>query len=43
LAAARRFARIERYGFLILLLLLYTDTVDKLINPVISAIAGILL
>jgi len=43
LAAARRFARIERYGFLILLLLLYTDTVDRLINPVISAIAGALL
>ena len=39
LAAARRFARIERYGFLILLLLLYTDTVDRLINPVIRAIA----
>jgi Zn-dependent protease len=43
LAAARRYARIERYGFLILLLLLYTDTVDRLINPVISAIAGVLL
>jgi Zn-dependent protease len=43
LAAARRFARIERYGFLILLLLLYTDTVDRIINPVISAIAGALL
>lgn len=43
LAVARRFARIERYGFLILLLLLYTDTVDRIINPVISAIAGALL
>jgi Zn-dependent protease len=43
LPAARRFARIERYGFLILLLLLYTNTVDRLINPVISAITGALL
>jgi Zn-dependent protease len=43
LAAARRFARIERYGFLILLLLLYTNTVDRLINPVISAITEALL
>ena len=42
-AAARRFARIERYGFLILLLLLYTNTVDRLINPVIGAITGALL
>jgi Zn-dependent protease len=43
LAAARRFARIERYGFLILLLLLYTNTVDRLINPVIGAITDALL
>lgn len=43
LPAARRFARIERYGFLILLLLLYTNTVDRLINPVINAITDTLL
>jgi Zn-dependent protease len=43
LAAARRFARIERYGFLILLLLLYTNTVDRLINPVIRALTDALL
>jgi len=40
---ARQFARIERYGFLILLLLLYMNVVDKLIDPVISAIAAALL
>jgi Zn-dependent protease len=43
LPAARRFARIERYGFLILLLLLYTNTVDRLINPIINTITGALL
>lgn len=43
LPAARSFARIERYGFLILLLLLYTNWVDRLINPIISTIAGALL
>ncbi len=43
LPAARAFARTEPYGFLILLLLLYTDTVDAVINPIISAIARFLL
>ncbi len=43
LAAARRFARIERFGFLILLLLLYTNAVDDLINPIIRAITQALL
>jgi Zn-dependent protease len=43
LPAARAFARTEPYGFLILLLLLYTDTVDAVINPIISAIARLLL
>ena len=43
LPAARSFARIERYGFLILLLLLYTNWVDRLINPIINTIAGALL
>jgi len=43
LPAARAFARTERYGFLILLILLYTDTVEAVINPIINAIARILL
>ena len=43
LPAARAFARTEPYGFLILLLLLYTDTVDAVINPIINAIARFLL
>jgi Zn-dependent protease len=43
LPAARAFARTEPYGFLILLLLLYTDTVDAVINPIINAIERFLL
>jgi Zn-dependent protease len=43
LPAARAFARTEPYGFLILLLLLYTDRVDAVINPIINAIARFLL
>jgi Zn-dependent protease len=43
LPAARAFARTEPYGFLILLLLLYTDTVDAVINPIINTIARFLL
>ena len=43
LPAARRFARIERFGFLILLLLLYTNAVDDVINPIIHAITRALL
>jgi len=31
------------FGFLILLVLLYTDSVEKVINPIISAIARVLL
>ena len=42
-ALARRFARVERYGFLILLLLLYTNTVNAVVNPIIGAIARTLL
>ncbi len=34
---ARSFARMERYGFLILLVLLYTNTVNAVINPIINA------
>jgi Zn-dependent protease len=41
--AARAFARLEPYGFLILLLLLYTNSIDAVINPVINAIARVLL
>jgi Zn-dependent protease len=40
---ARSFAKIERYGFLILLLLLYTNTVNAVINPIVNAIARVLL
>ncbi len=40
---ARPFARMERYGFLILLVLLYTNTVDAVVNPIINAIARALL
>ena len=40
---ARSFARVERYGFLILLVLLYTNTVNAVINPIINAIVRTLL
>jgi Zn-dependent protease len=40
---ARSYARVERYGFLILLVLLYTNTVNAVINPVINAIVRALL
>jgi Zn-dependent protease len=40
---ARPFARLERFGFLILLLLLYTNTVNAVVNPIINAIARALL
>ena len=40
---ARPFAKLERYGFLILLLLLYTNTVNAVVNPIIGAIARTLL
>ncbi len=43
LKAARAYARLEPYGFLILLLLLYTDSVERVINPIINAIARVLL
>jgi Zn-dependent protease len=43
LRLARLFARLERFGFLILLLLLYTNTVNAVINPIINAIARTLL
>lgn len=40
---ARPFARVERYGFLILLVLLYTKTVDAVINPIVNAMVRALL
>ncbi|MGH7914781.1 MAG: site-2 protease family protein [Candidatus Binataceae bacterium] len=43
LPAARAFARLEPYGLLILFALLYTNAVDAVINPLISAIARVLL
>jgi Zn-dependent protease len=41
--AAQSFARLEPYGFLILLVLLYTDSFERMVNPVINAIARMLL
>lgn len=43
LGAARAFARTEPYGFLILLVLLSTDLVDVVINPIINSITRVLL
>jgi Zn-dependent protease len=43
LKAARAFSRLEPFGFLILLVLLYTDSVERVINPIINAIARVLL
>jgi len=43
LPAARAFARTEPYGFLILLVLLYTDTVEAVISPIINSLARMLL
>ncbi len=43
IGAARTFARLEPYGFLILIFLLYTGTVGAVIGPVVNAIAGVLL
>jgi Zn-dependent protease len=40
---ARGFARLEPYGLLILLVLLYTNSVDVVIDPIINAIARVLL
>jgi Zn-dependent protease len=40
---ARSFARMERYGFLILLVLLYTNTVNAVINPIVNAMVRALL
>ncbi len=41
--AARAFARMEPYGLLILFVLLYTNAVGRMVNPLINAIARILL
>jgi Zn-dependent protease len=43
LPAARAFARLEPYGLLILFALLYTNAVGAVINPIINAIARVLL
>ncbi len=42
-ALARGYARLERYGFLILFLLLYTDWFDAMIDPIIRTIVRALL
>ncbi len=41
--AARAMARLEPYGFLILFALLYTDSFERMIDPVINVIARALL
>ena len=43
LEAARAYSRLEPYGFLILLLLLYTNWVGAIINPIINTLARALL
>ena len=40
--AARLYARTERYGFLILLLLLYTHWIDAAIDPIMSAAMNVI-
>ena len=42
LSAARAFAQTERYGFLILVVLLYTGWVNAVINPIINGTLGII-
>jgi len=42
-ALARGYARLERFGFLLLVLLLYTDWFEAMIYPVIRAIMRVLL
>jgi len=42
-SAAHAFARLEPYGLLILFALLYTNAVNVVINPLINAIARVLL
>jgi hypothetical protein len=42
-ALARGYARLERFGFLLLLLLLYTDWFEAMIYPVIRTITRTLL
>jgi len=42
-SAARAYSRLEPYGFLILLLLLYTNWVGSIINPIINTVARALL
>jgi len=43
LSAARAYSRLEPYGFLILLVLLYTDSVERVINPIINSIVRVLI
>jgi Zn-dependent protease len=43
LEIARAYAGLERYGFLILLLLLYTGVVNRIINPIIHGLYQVLL
>lgn len=42
-AWARVYSRLERFGFLLLVLLLYTDWFDAMINPIINTITRALL
>jgi Zn-dependent protease len=40
---ARGFARLEPYGFLILMFLLYAQVINPIINPIVSAVTRVLL
>jgi Zn-dependent protease len=42
-ALARAYSHVERYGFLLLFVLLYSDWLGRIIDPLISTIAGALL
>ena len=43
LPLAIKFARLEPYGFLILMLLLYSNFFDRLISPIINSVTRMLL
>jgi Zn-dependent protease len=43
LGLARSYARLERYGFILLFLLLYTDWLGRIMDPLIYSIVGALL
>jgi Zn-dependent protease len=42
-AWARAYSKLERFGFLLLVLLLYTEWFDAMVNPIITTITRALL